>query len=190
MTQQATERQAITCSGTFTVPRHINRQESPATPGRGETRTWQVRFDRKDEPYFSKTFSDGVYGGTEEALNEAIICLEAIQQNYRYTEQINTLSSDTNTLFWRNNPSRPSQQELWASVYLCSYNNQRCIISFFVCTENNYTEKKEAQADAIGQYLREWASEVIEEEGRDILAGYTTGPKPYEYLKITKYDHD
>ena len=170
-------RKVKTRNGVFSTPRHITRVENPGY-------RWQLRFDRRDEPYYSRCFSDNVHGGTHQALNAAIACLERIQKQYRLTEQIVQHKTNANLIFWRVNPNRPNQRELWADIYLCSYNGYRYTVSFFVCTENNYTPEKKAEALRACCRIRNWAASIIAKKGRNKLATYKTPPEPDNHLTI------
>ncbi len=54
----------------YKVPKNITRID----PSRYDTNTtgWQLRFSRKGEPYYSKMFSDNVWGNVDEALSAAL----------------------------------------------------------------------------------------------------------------------
>ena len=150
--------------------RHINRVGDMG---------WQVRFDRKDEPYFSRYFSDGAHGGKRAAYRAAVDCLEQVQRRYRYTEQVILSSSDTNQLFWNRN-------ELQAHVYLCTHENVRSLIIFHVGTINTVTDKRIREAHKKIKYIKRWADNIIETDGRDSLAGYNSAPEPYGYMRVIR----
>ncbi|MFS1430825.1 hypothetical protein LMH73_027875 [Vibrio splendidus] len=61
---------------TYEVPRHINKLPNG----------WQVRFDRKEEKYFSQSFNNKNFTSYEATLDAAIKCLVVAQKNHTPTD--------------------------------------------------------------------------------------------------------
>ena len=181
MKTKTNHRKIKTSDGVFVVPRHINRIENKPTGNQG----WQVRFDRKDEPYFSRLFSNGVWGGAERALNESIICLEEEQDGRLYTEQLMVPGIDSYYVYWIQNHKNPDIEELRANIHLCRFKDIRYSSSYFVCTNNNYTRAKEENAHRICQDVKEWACDLIKREGREAVVDLEETPDPHR-LKILR----
>jgi hypothetical protein len=60
---------------------YIVRLDKPKDTSKG-THGWQVRSSKKNKKYYSRMFSDGVYGGQEQALAAAQAYLEEYHQKY------------------------------------------------------------------------------------------------------------
>ncbi len=60
---------------------YIVRLDKPKDTAKG-THGWQVRMSKKNKKYHSRLFSDGVYGGQEQALAAAQAYLEEYHRQY------------------------------------------------------------------------------------------------------------
>lgn len=148
--------------GWVECPRHINRIDSSC-------QGWQVRFQRAGEPYFSRLFSDGVHGGILTALNEAEKCLEAQQANRKRTDQLNAGESNHVCFSWNRHSKRKNIWQLTCMVHICSWKKKKKTKSFFVCTEETYSEERIAKITAHAEQLIEWKKKMISEIGREQL---------------------
>ena len=164
--------------GCVRCPRHINRINRNCG--------WQVRFDRIDEPYYSRFFSDNKYGGWNWALDAATEHMEQVQQLYRQTDMLYLPRSSHVYFQWHKHSRKNGILQLRCNIHICSWHKCKRIRQFYVGTENTVTQQRVDQAKAHAMAIIDWRNKFIAEQGREQLM---TAKMP-ESLSLFSYVDD
>ncbi|ENH6782527.1 hypothetical protein HJ167_20490 [Vibrio parahaemolyticus] len=142
----------------YEVPRHINKIPTG----------WQVRFARKGEPYFSCAFANNNYGGADNALDEAILCLLDEQKNHKLTDFLEIGNKDGVKISFAKTSRIDNGVPCYsASVTLLHQRNgSLSVASRYLGTKNTLTQERldTAVKELLGAWY--WAKTMKEEIGR------------------------
>ncbi len=142
----------------YEVPRHITKLPYG----------WQVRFDRKSEQYFSCSFANNNYGGADNALDEAILCLLEEQEKHMLTDYLTLSSKDEVKISFAKSSRQANGIPCYkASVTLLNLRSgELAIANRYLGTANTLTQERldDVVKELTGAWY--WAKTMKEEIGR------------------------
>lgn len=162
------------------VPNHISRIDVD------NNHCWTVRIVRVDEPRFSVSFNDTVYGNTKAAYHAALRALKDALPHYRPRDRLCPGHANTIRIYRYYRRNR-GVAEYRASVHLCWYQRKRRTYTVSLGTENTISYVRAIHRLRFAVALRLWANDVVKAAGRKAL--FDMGRPDDRYL-LRQYRQD